>query len=63
MGTVMYDNEFETKENKFKPRIKLNHNIYIHVGNRKRPTARDKKQRRPILLEEKHENFKAALRK
>ena len=23
----MHDNEFETKENKFKPRIKLNHNI------------------------------------
>ena len=31
MGMVMYDNEFETKENKFKPRIKLNHNIYIDV--------------------------------
>ena len=26
---VMYDNEFETKEMKFKPRIKLNHNIPI----------------------------------
>ena len=26
----MYDKEFEAKENKFKPRIKLNHNIYIH---------------------------------
>ena len=25
---VMYDNEFETKENKIKPRIKLNHNTY-----------------------------------
>ena len=25
---VMYDNEFETKEIKFKPRIKLNHNMY-----------------------------------
>ena len=25
---VMYDNEFETKEIKFKPK-KLNHNIYI----------------------------------
>ena len=24
----MYDNEFETKEIKFKPRIKLNHNMY-----------------------------------
>ena len=27
LGMVMYDNEFETKENEnFKPRIKLNHN-------------------------------------
>ena len=25
----MYDNEFETKENKIERRIKLNHNIYI----------------------------------
>ena len=25
----MYDNEFETKENKFKPGIKLNHNSYF----------------------------------
>ena len=25
---VMYDNEFETKENKIKPRIKLIHNIH-----------------------------------
>ena len=25
---VMYDNEFETKEIKFKPRIKLNQNMY-----------------------------------
>ena len=31
MGMVMYGDEFETKENKFRPRIKLNHNIYIDV--------------------------------
>ena len=34
----MYDNEFETKDSqrqiKFKPRIKLNHNIYIYVSSR-----------------------------
>ena len=24
----MSENEFETKENKIKPRIKLNHNVY-----------------------------------
>ena len=27
MYMVMYDNEFETQENKIEPRIKLNHNI------------------------------------
>ena len=26
---VMYDNEFETRNIKFKPIMKLNHNIYI----------------------------------
>ena len=26
---VINDNEFRTKENKFKPRIKLNHNIFM----------------------------------
>ena len=30
LGMVMYDNEFETKEKKFKPSIKLNHNIYLY---------------------------------
>ena len=28
-GIVMY--EFETKENKFEPRIKLNYNIYMPI--------------------------------
>ena len=28
LGMVMHDNEFETKENKIKPKIKLNHNKY-----------------------------------
>ena len=28
LDMVMYDNEFETKENKIKPRIKLNNNSY-----------------------------------
>ena len=30
-GMVMYDNEFETKEKKFKQGIKLNHNKYTKV--------------------------------
>ena len=29
---VMYDNELDIKENKCKPRIKLNHNIDITLG-------------------------------
>ena len=28
-GREMYGNEFETKEIKFKPKIKLNHNIHM----------------------------------
>ena len=39
LGMVMYDNEFEIKEIKFKPRIKLNHNIYIDVDNKERAGA------------------------
>ena len=27
LGMVIYDNEFKTRKIKFKPRIKLNHNI------------------------------------
>ena len=29
----MFDNEFETTENKIKPRIKLNHDIYTSILN------------------------------
>ena len=28
---VMYDNEFKQKKIKFRPRIKLSHNIYINL--------------------------------
>ena len=34
LGMVMYENEFKTREIKFKPRIKLSHNI-IHESQRK----------------------------
>ena len=33
------------------------------MDNRERARVRGKKQRRPILLKEKHENFLAAVRK
>ena len=29
----MFDNEFDTMENKIKPRIKLNHDIYKSILN------------------------------
>ena len=35
----------------------LNFNVYINAEKRERAEARNKKQRTPILLEEKHENF------
>ena len=28
---LMYDNEFKQKKRKFRPRIKLSHNIYINL--------------------------------
>ena len=33
--------------------------MHIDLDNRERARVRDKKQRRPILLEEKHEHFVA----
>ena len=44
--------------------FRLHFNVYIDVDDRERAWARDKKQqRRWILLEEKHENFIAAVKK
>ena len=37
--------------------------VYTHVDNRERARASDLKQRRRTSLEEKHENFIAAVRK
>ena len=54
------DKNNNSKSDSFFP---LNLNVYIDMDNRERARARDKKQRRPISLEEKHENFIAALRK
>ena len=42
--------------------FRLNLNVYINVEKRRRATVRNKKQRGPISLEEKHENFIAAVR-
>ena len=36
--------------------------VYINLDNRERARARNKQQRRPISLEEKHENYIAAVR-
>ena len=43
--------------------FRLTFNVYIAVDNRERARARDKIQRRPISLEEKHKNFIPAVRK
>ena len=43
--------------------VRLNFNVYINVENRERAKARNTQQRRPISLEEKHQNFTAAVRK
>ena len=48
------DKNNNSKSDSFFP---LNLNVYIDMDNRERARARDKKQRRPISLEEKHENF------
>ena len=37
--------------------FRLSFNVYTDLDNRERPRARDKKQRRRILLEKQHENF------
>ena len=37
--------------------------VYIDVDNRERAKSRDKKQRRPIPLEETHGNLKVVVRK
>ena len=43
--------------------VRLNFNVYINVENRERAKARNTQQRRPISLEEKHQNFTAAVKK
>ena len=46
-----------------KTTIALNINVYIGLDNRERARAWNKQQWRPISLEEKHENYKGAVRK
>ena len=43
--------------------VRLNFTVYINVDNQERAKARNTQQRRPISLEEKHQNFTAAVRK
>ena len=42
-------------DNQAESSFRLNFNVYTDVDNRERARARDKKQRRRILLEGKHE--------
>ena len=55
--------EKKYNNNKADSFLKINFNVYINVDNRERARAGDKKQRRPSLLEEKRENFIAAMRR
>ena len=55
--------EKKYNNNKADSFFRLNFNVYINVDRRERARARDKKQRRPISLEEKRENFIAVVRK
>ena len=62
MGTRTF-REKKYNNNKAGYFFRLNFNVYINVDKRERARARDKKQRRPISLEEKRENFIAVVRK
>ena len=55
--------EIKTTTTKADSFCRLNFNVYIDVDNRQRDRAKDKNQRRPISLEEKHNTFIAAARK
>ena len=43
--------------NKVDSLLQLNFNVYIDVDNREKARAKGKKTRRPVSLEEKHNNF------
>ena len=55
--------EIKTTTTKADSFFRLNFNVYIDVDNKQRGRAKDKNQRRPISLEEKHNTFIAAVRK
>ena len=55
--------EIKTTTTKADSFFRLNFNVYIDVDNKQRARAKDKNQRRPISLEEKHNTFIAAVRK
>ena len=53
----------EKKKKKKESFFPLNFNVYINLDNRERARKKNKWQRRPISLEEKHENYIATVRK
>ena len=63
MATGTFTQKKYNNKNKADYFFRLNFNVYINVDKRERARARDKKQRRPISLEEKRENFIAVVRK
>ena len=63
LGQKMHPRKFGSLQNcPAESFFRLNCSVYINVENRERASQRVKKQRRPISLEEKHENFIAAVR-
>ena len=57
--------DFKREKNNYKAEsfLRLDFNVYITVENRARARERNKEQRRPISLEEKHEYFITVVRK
>ena len=53
----------EKKQQQSRVFLRLSFNVYTDIDNRERARARDKKQRRRILLEKQHGSFISAVRK
>ena len=62
-GTLRERQREKNNNKKAESFVRLNFNVYINVDNQERAKARNAQQRRPISLEEKHQNFTAAVRK
>ena len=62
-GSKSHDRSDLKREEKNESFFPLNFNVYINLDNREGARARKKYKLRPIWLEEKHENYIAAVKK